>query len=107
LAVSRELKDELAETLIRKFGWPEERVSAIAEVPWMEALSRQPVVVQAARDPEDNHVLGCALAARAEIIITGDKDLLALHPIENIAVVTPAQFLAMQVDTREDGNENA
>lgn len=50
--------------------------------------------MKASPDPNDDHILGCALAAGAKIVLTGDKDLLELHPFRGIAIVTPAQFLA-------------
>ena len=45
------------------------------------------------RDPDDDHVLACALAASADLIITGDQDLLVLHPWRGIAILTPAHAL--------------
>jgi putative PIN family toxin of toxin-antitoxin system len=44
-------------------------------------------------DPEDNHVIEAALAARAEFIISGDKHLLKLAKWEGVHVVSPAQFV--------------
>ncbi len=104
LAVSQNLKDELFETLGQKFGWSAERLSLVSEMLWADALWCEPAIVEASRDPDDNHVLGCALSARAEIIITGDKDLLVLHPFDAIAVLTPAQFLAMHAAAK--GNDD-
>ncbi|TMQ76819.1 hypothetical protein ACCUM_3859 [Candidatus Accumulibacter phosphatis] len=40
-------------------------------------------------------MLGCAIAALANVLVTGDKDLLSLHPFKGITIVTPATFLAM------------
>jgi putative PIN family toxin of toxin-antitoxin system len=105
LAVSREIEGELAETLNQKFGWPEERIASIDALLWTEALWCKPATVEAARDPNDNHVLGCALTAQAEFLITGDKDLLVLHPFGTIALVTPAQFLALHTVAREPGHD--
>jgi putative PIN family toxin of toxin-antitoxin system len=42
------------------------------------------------RDPADQHVLGMLLASKADYLITGDKDLLALA--EKYPIVTPAMF---------------
>ena len=49
--------------------------------------------VTACRDRDDDSILECALEARATIIVTGDQDLLTLHPFEQIAILTPSQFL--------------
>ena len=45
------------------------------------------------RDPDDIHVLACAVAAKADAIITGDKDLLTLKFFENIPILTVAAAL--------------
>ncbi|HUE97943.1 MAG TPA: putative toxin-antitoxin system toxin component, PIN family [Anaerolineales bacterium] len=46
------------------------------------------------RDPNDNMLLELAVSGRAEVIVTGDKDLLVLHPFREIAVLNPKDFLA-------------
>ena len=50
--------------------------------------------ISACRDPKDNKFLELAVDAGASCIITGDKDLLILHPFNNIPVLTAADFLA-------------
>ena len=45
------------------------------------------------RDPDDNRVLECALAGAADYILTGDEDLLTLHPWHGIQIVTVREFL--------------
>ena len=49
--------------------------------------------INSCRDPKDNKFLEVAINGQAEIIITGDKDLLILHPYHSIQIVTPAQYL--------------
>jgi putative PIN family toxin of toxin-antitoxin system len=39
------------------------------------------------RDPDDVHVLACAVTAEADAIVTGDKDLLALKTFEGIPIL--------------------
>lgn len=48
------------------------------------------------RDPTDDKFLELALSGSASHIITGDNDLLALHPFRGIAIIPPALFLAQQ-----------
>lgn len=45
------------------------------------------------RDPDDDAVLSAAIEGRADVIVTGDADLLALGEHEGIAIVTPRAFL--------------
>ena len=42
-------------------------------------------------DPDDDHVLACALAGNAELIVSGDRDLLSLKKFRDIPIVTPAE----------------
>lgn len=49
--------------------------------------------IHACRDPKDDKFLDVALAGGAKAIITGDQDLLALHPFHGIPIQTPATFL--------------
>jgi predicted nucleic acid-binding protein len=45
------------------------------------------------RDPDDDRILECALAASAEVIVTGDRDLLDLGAFRDTPIMTPRQFL--------------
>jgi putative PIN family toxin of toxin-antitoxin system len=51
--------------------------------------------ITACRDPRDNKFLEIAIAGKADVIVSGDEDLLVLHPFRNIPIVTPVRFLAM------------
>lgn len=50
-------------------------------------------VIQACRDPKDDKYLELAVSADASAIISGDKDLLVLHPFKNISILSAADFL--------------
>ena len=43
--------------------------------------------------PEDDKFLELAVSGRATYIISGDDDLLVLHPFRDIAIMTVAEFL--------------
>ena len=45
------------------------------------------------RDPDDVHVLACAVSAKADAIVTGDKDLLTLKSFEGIPIIDAAEAL--------------
>ena len=49
--------------------------------------------IQACRDPDDNKFLELAVAGNADIIISGDTDLLELDPFRGIRIVTPRTFV--------------
>jgi len=51
------------------------------------------------RDPKDDKFLETALIGGAEVIITGDQDLLVLHPFEEILIMTPKAWLEEQFGT--------
>ncbi|MHB8680442.1 MAG: PIN domain-containing protein, partial [Rudaea sp.] len=46
-----------------------------------------------ARDPDDDHVIACALAARADAIVSGDNHLLDLREHQGIVILTAADAL--------------
>ena len=46
------------------------------------------------RDPSDNKFVECAVAGKARVIISGDKELLSLGRYRQIRIQSPAQFLA-------------
>jgi len=51
-------------------------------------------VVQACRDPKDDKFLELAVNGAAHLIMTGDADLLALHPLRGIDILSPASYLS-------------
>ena len=56
---------------------------------WVEALEGP----TSCRDPADDKFIIAALAARVDLLISGDKDLLDLHVVDGIPIVNPAQAL--------------
>jgi len=65
-----------------------ERVASLVEI--IDVLQS----IRASRDPRDDKFLEAAVNGRADVIVTGDKDLLDLNPFRGIAIVTPADYLA-------------
>lgn len=76
-----------------KYFSKEERLQIIGK--FYSEATFIPVIstIQLSRDPKDDKFLNLALDANASCIITGDKDLLVLHPFGGIPVLSPADFL--------------
>ncbi len=58
----------------------------------------EPVTIEegACRDPDDLPVLGTAVAARCDVLVTGDKDLLELETWQGIPIVSPRDFWRLE-----------
>ena len=50
-------------------------------------------VTEIKSDPSDNHILACAVSAQAEVIVSGDKHLLAIGSYRDIPIVAPEEFM--------------
>ncbi len=51
--------------------------------------------ISACRDPKDDVFLEVAVNGQAHALITGDTDLLVLHPYQGIPILSPADFLRL------------
>jgi putative PIN family toxin of toxin-antitoxin system len=49
--------------------------------------------IAACRDPTDDRFLELAVNGNADLIVSGDKDLLVLNPFRDIPIVAPATFV--------------
>lgn len=95
--VSHVLWDELVEKLRHKFGLAPDELPILAlyrqHATWCEpAALAEPVC----RDPDDDWVLATALAGEAEVIVSGDADLLTLSNCLGIQILSPRQFVSRQ-----------
>ncbi len=96
--LSREILDEYLRVLsYPKFDLSEGEIKELIQeeiLPYAEVVKpkRRLRVVQ--RDPSDNKFVECAVAGKARVIISGDKELLSLGRYRQIRIQSPAQFLA-------------
>ena len=51
-----------------------------------------PINLDACRDPNDLPILGTAIASSAQVIVTGDKDLLVLGEFQSVLILAPRVF---------------
>jgi uncharacterized protein len=78
-----------------KYLSDEERTEFLATLVCESELVDADVTVTDCRDPRDNKFLELAIACRATHIVSGDKDLLVLHPFRGISILTPGDFVAL------------
>jgi putative PIN family toxin of toxin-antitoxin system len=102
LVISPELLAEFANVIARpKFATILARTTRTSERILAELRTLADTVVApplpqpVCRDPKDDIVLACALAATAHLIASGDDDLLTLKQFEGIPIVTAAQAVSM------------
>jgi putative PIN family toxin of toxin-antitoxin system len=96
VVLSRYILDELARTLPRfegKLLWQPSDYTDLDEILTLRAemVEPRPLDRNTVRDPSDVLILGTLLASKADYLVTGDKDLLALsdrHP----TIISPADF---------------
>lgn len=94
LYISSPILDELKKHLPGKFRIPAARVQEILGFLRSELRLVEPIEVakDACRDPNDLMVLCTAVAAEADCIVTGDKDLLVLGKYRSIPILSPRSF---------------
>ena len=95
LFISLPILEEIEAVLVRKFRWAAPRVrEAVQAIRGFAILVNPGEPVDVVRDDEpDNRILECALAARADTIVTGDQHLLKLRRFRDTVIVSPRQFL--------------
>ena len=89
---------ELRRILSMKFRLPREEL-ALAMEPISEATSRviehNLKITGICRDTDDDNVIACAVAAKADYLVTGDSDLLELKSYRGVKIATPRDFEAL------------
>jgi uncharacterized protein len=89
-----ELKTTLYKPKFDKYFLLEDtRPGIIATILKYSAIIIPTVTIKACRDPNDDMYLELALSGKANCIVSGDPDLKALNPFENIPIISPKEFL--------------
>ncbi len=99
IVLSEQLLTELVDVLNRprikeKYGLDTEDIETVLALLLLRGRTVTPVErIDVCRDPNDNMFLEAALTAEADVIVSGDEDLLVLDPFRRIPIVGPAAFL--------------
>lgn len=93
MVVSEQVMTELERTLREKIGLPERELRSVLSLVREEAtLAREAEATVSVRDPSDTPILAAALASGADVLVTGDRDLLELGQPVRIRIVSPRGF---------------
>ena len=94
LLTCRPVLRELERVLARKFRLPEAVVAG-----FLALLKAEGTLVESRKNPripikdaDDIPVLACAIAGKADVFVTGDKELLDLRKIEDLTIVSPREL---------------
>jgi putative PIN family toxin of toxin-antitoxin system len=93
-ATMTELVEVLHRPKLDHYVSPEDRAIFLGQLG--TAAEFVPIIqlVRECRDPKDDKFLEVALNGRADVIVTGDADLLRMHPRREIAIMSPANYLS-------------
>jgi putative PIN family toxin of toxin-antitoxin system len=94
LLTCKPVLQELERLLTEKLRLPESVVAG-----FLALLKAEGTVVESRKNPsipikdiDDIPILACAIAGKADVFVTGDKELLELRKIKNLAVVSPREM---------------
>jgi len=98
LITSPAILEEVIEVLSRPELLRSKAIAKLDAARMINLLRRAPLVtptvtVTVCRDPDDNKFLEAAIAAKAEYLVTGDKDLRDIGEYEGVKIRSPAEFL--------------
>ena len=104
-ATLEELVDVLNRPRIReKYGLGDGDIRTVVALILLRGEHVTPRVrIRACRDPHDDKFLEVAVSGHADVIVSGDEDLLVLSPFQGIPIVSPREFLDMLAAEKAKG----
>ena len=94
LLLSKRILDELLSVLSLKFSRNKEEISRLAVIlsemaEWVDPSKK----IKVLSDEPDNRILECAVSGNADVIVTGDKEILRLGEYEKIKIISLKEYL--------------
>ncbi len=94
LLLSKGILDELLSVLSIKFSRDREEISRLAVIlsemaEWVNPSKK----IKVLSDEPDNRILECAVSGNADVIVTGDKEILRLGEYEKIKIISLKEYL--------------
>jgi putative PIN family toxin of toxin-antitoxin system len=94
LVISRDIINEVLSVLSSKFSRDREALSHVAVVlSELGELVKPIKKVRIFKDEPDNRILECAIHGRADVLVTGDKEILQLREYKGIKMVSLKEYV--------------
>jgi putative PIN family toxin of toxin-antitoxin system len=95
LFISMPIISEILSVLSKKFSRDSEAISRVAVyLSDLTVLVYPPKAVNVLEDGSDNRITGCAVSAKADAIVTGDKKMLGLEGYLGIRIISLQEYLS-------------
>lgn len=94
LVISHDIIKAVLSVLSSKFGRDREALSHVAVIlSELADLVKPKQMVRVLRDDPDNRILECASSGKADVIVTGDKEMLRLGEYNRVKIVTLREYV--------------
>ncbi len=95
IAICDQIVTEVRAILMKKFSWSDAEVLSVLNDYTFDAIQTDVTgtLHGICRDPKDDMILECAVKSGAQLILSGDLDLLSLKSYSGIDILTVRQFL--------------
>jgi putative PIN family toxin of toxin-antitoxin system len=101
LVISKEIIQEVLAVLARKFSKDAEELSRVAVfLSNLGEIVRPKTKLKVLEDDPDNRILECAIAGKADVIVTGDKAILALLEYHGMRIISLRRFIEYLAEER-------
>jgi len=89
-----ELDRALSYSRLQKFYDKDTRLRFVALIAQLAEMQNLPNEIPAiSRDPDDDKFIACAIAGRADFLVSGDQDLLTLEQVGDVRIITARELL--------------
>ncbi len=96
LLISRDIIKEVLSVLSSKFGRDREALSHVAvTLSELAELVKPGGWVKILRDEPDNRILECAIYGKADLLVTGDKEMLQLKEHKGVKIISLKEYLEL------------
>ncbi len=94
LVLSDFIVNEFKDKLLNKFQYDEKETDEALKLllTRAEMVQVSPLQSRVSPDPDDDNIIGTAVSANCDCIISGDKDLVNLKQFQNIRIIRPSEF---------------